>query len=92
MHLKVFLQLLKAQGFVDVSGCITKNSIPLGDWYYKFNDEAAVDSVRVIDADQDETNELKLLLLIHNIPVHLIDEKDEDAISMFEYFHEQNKR
>ena len=89
MHLRVFLELLKAQGFTEVSGCITKNSIPLGDWYYKFNDEAAVDSVRVIDADQDETNELKLLLLIHNIPVHLLPEDDKESLDMFEYFHKQ---
>ena len=89
MPLDLFLQLLGAQGFVDISGCITKNSIPLADWYYKTNDASVVDSVRVIDTNQDETNELKLLLLIHNIPVHLLPEDDEESIDLFEYFHKQ---
>ena len=89
MPLELFLQLLVAQGFVDISGCITKNSIPLADWYYKTNDTSVVDSVRVIDADQDETNELKLLLLIHNIPVHLLAEDDTESIDMYEYFRTQ---
>lgn len=86
MDFQEFYTLLTEHGFSDVGGCISKNGQPLGDWYYHTNDTSIVDSVRIIDVDNDETKELKLLMLIHNMPVHMLLDDDSEAADLYDHY------
>lgn len=86
MDFQEFYTLLTEHGFSDVGGCISKNGQPLGDWYYHVDDTTVVDSVRIIDVNNEETKELKLLMLIHNMPVHMLEPDESESEDLYDHF------